>query len=100
MKPVNTEALSKWVGNVPPDVMSEMADIAPMLARLGYSPHDNPPDYTRPEPKESLYNYSQVRLKRNGEECRIQFSEQLPRFIFRKVGSNQALSVQGQFTKS
>ncbi|XP_028322744.1 tyrosylprotein sulfotransferase 1, like [Gouania willdenowi] len=59
MKPVNTDALSKWVGNIPSDVVSDMAEIAPMLARLGYDPQANPPDYTRPEPMVSQYNYSQ-----------------------------------------
>lgn len=63
MKPVNTEALSKWVGNIPPDVMSDMAEIAPMLARLGYDPHASPPDYTKPDPKVSPYNNSQVKLE-------------------------------------
>ncbi|XP_071750823.2 tyrosylprotein sulfotransferase 1, like [Centroberyx gerrardi] len=59
MKPVNTDALSKWVGHIPPDVLNDMAEIAPMLARLGYDPQANPPDYTRPEPIVSLFNYSQ-----------------------------------------
>lgn len=61
MKPVNTEALSKWVGHIPDDVISEMAEVAPMLARLGYDPQANPPDYKRPEPM-SPFNYSQVRV--------------------------------------
>lgn len=60
MKPVNTDALSTWVGHIPADVMSDMAEIAPMLARLGYDPHANPPDYTRSQPLESLSNHSQV----------------------------------------
>lgn len=60
MKPVNTDALSTWVGHIPADVMSDMAEIAPMLARLGYDPHANPPDYTRSQPLESLLNHSQV----------------------------------------
>ncbi|CAG5872527.1 protein-tyrosine sulfotransferase 1-like isoform 1-T5 [Menidia menidia] len=59
MKPVNTEALSKWVGHIPSDVVSDMAEIAPMLARLGYDPNANPPDYTKPEPMVSPQNYSQ-----------------------------------------
>lgn len=62
MKPVNTEALSKWVGQIPADVISEMAEIAPMLARLGYDPQANPPDYTKPEPMLSPFNSSQVRV--------------------------------------
>lgn len=63
MKPVNTDALSKWVGHIPSDVLSDMAEIAPMLARLGYDPHANPPNYTRPEPEASLFSFLQVRLK-------------------------------------
>lgn len=59
MKPVNTEALSKWVGNIPPDVINDMAEIAPMLARLGYDPHANPPDYTKAEPMASPLIHSQ-----------------------------------------
>lgn len=62
MKPVNTEALSKWVGHIPADVINEMAEIAPMLARLGYDPQANPPDYTKPEPMLSPFNSSQVRV--------------------------------------
>lgn len=65
MKPVNTDALSKWVGHIPADVISDMAEIAPMLARLGYDPHANPPDYTRPEPLVSSFNDSQVSLQAN-----------------------------------
>lgn len=45
IKPVNLEALSKWVGNIPDDVVRDMADIAPMLSILGYDPYANPPDY-------------------------------------------------------
>lgn len=62
MKPVNTEALSKWVGQIPADVISEMDEIAPMLSRLGYDPQANPPDYTKPEPMLSPFNSSQVRV--------------------------------------
>ncbi|XP_061073509.1 protein-tyrosine sulfotransferase 1 [Conger conger] len=51
IKPVNVEALSKWVGKIPGDVLRDMAAIAPMLARLGYDPHANPPNYGRPDPR-------------------------------------------------
>lgn len=49
IKPVNLEALSKWVGNIPDDVIRDMADIAPMLSILGYDPYANPPDYGKPD---------------------------------------------------
>jgi len=49
IKPVNLEALSKWVGHIPEDVIREMASVAPMLAVLGYDPHGNPPNYGDPD---------------------------------------------------
>ena len=68
IKPVNLEALTKWVGNIPEDVVHDMANIAPMLSVLGnfrkmfvtslvltlglfifalsgYDPYSNPPNY-------------------------------------------------------
>ncbi|XP_069669213.1 protein-tyrosine sulfotransferase [Periplaneta americana] len=49
IKPVNLEALTKWVGNIPDDVIRDMADIAPMLSVLGYDPYANPPAYGSPD---------------------------------------------------
>lgn len=49
IKPINIEALSKWVGHIPSDVVRDMASIAPMLATLGYDPNANPPDYGKPD---------------------------------------------------
>ncbi|XP_073985083.1 tyrosylprotein sulfotransferase isoform X3 [Rhodnius prolixus] len=49
IKPVNVEALSKWVGQIPPDVTRDMATVAPMLAKLGYDPNANPPNYGLPD---------------------------------------------------
>ena len=49
IKPINTDALNKWVGFYPPDVIRDMAQIAPMLARLGYDPAANPPIYGEPD---------------------------------------------------
>ncbi|XP_060529517.1 protein-tyrosine sulfotransferase [Cylas formicarius] len=49
IKPVNLEALAKWVGHIPDDVVRDMADIAPMLSVLGYDPYANPPNYGRPD---------------------------------------------------
>ncbi|MBN3281543.1 TPST1 sulfotransferase, partial [Polyodon spathula] len=51
IKPVNVEALSKWVGKIPQDVLRDMPVIAPMLAKLGYDPYANPPNYGRPDPR-------------------------------------------------
>ncbi|CAM4669987.1 hypothetical protein PO909_008284 [Leuciscus waleckii] len=49
VKPVNTDALFKWVGKIPADVVNDMANLAPMLSRLGYDPLANPPNYNKPE---------------------------------------------------
>lgn len=49
IKPINIEALSKWVGHIPPDVVKNMHKIAPMLAVFGYDPFANPPDYGKPD---------------------------------------------------
>ncbi|KAL3090204.1 hypothetical protein niasHS_006656 [Heterodera schachtii] len=38
IKPLNLDALNKWVGQVPEDVVSQMDEIAPMLRVLGYDP--------------------------------------------------------------
>lgn len=49
IKPINLEALTKWAGHIPDDVVKDMADIAPMLSVLGYNPYDNPPSYGKPD---------------------------------------------------
>lgn len=49
IKPVNLEALSKWVGHIPEDVVRDMAEIAPMLSVLNYDPYSNPPEYGQPD---------------------------------------------------
>ena len=45
IKPVNLEALTRWVGAIPEDVKRDMRTIAPMLERLGYDPSAAPPNY-------------------------------------------------------
>ena len=42
---MNVDALSKWVGKIPEDVVADMDSVAPMLRKLGYDPHANPPNY-------------------------------------------------------
>jgi hypothetical protein len=49
IKPINIEALSKWVGKIPSDIVKDMHNIAPMLSVLGYDPLANPPDYGKPD---------------------------------------------------
>ncbi len=46
---MNLEALSKWVGHIPDDVVEDMANIAPMLEKMGYDPLGNPPNYGKPD---------------------------------------------------
>ena len=63
IKPINLDALTTWVGTYPEvndsqfgilmkltkDVVDEMDEIAPMLAKLGYDPDANPPNYGVPD---------------------------------------------------
>lgn len=45
IKPVNSGALSTWVGHIPEEEVRDMPEIAPMLSVLGYDPYANPPIY-------------------------------------------------------
>jgi len=56
VKPVNADALSKWVGAIPDDVVREMDTIAPMLEKLGYNPKANPPKYGVPDQPPDVTN--------------------------------------------
>lgn len=49
IKPINVEALKKWQEHFPEDVLKNAADVAPMLARLGYDPYIYKPDYGSPD---------------------------------------------------
>lgn len=49
IKPINLEALSKWVPAIPMDVRRDMRAIAPMLQKLGYDPFAYPPNYGKPD---------------------------------------------------
>ncbi|KAJ7988377.1 hypothetical protein DPEC_G00322920 [Dallia pectoralis] len=51
IKPVYIEALTQWVGKIPPNMLADMDAIAPMLWRLGYDPRANPPNYGEPDPR-------------------------------------------------
>ena len=39
------------MGQFPPDVVRDMAELAPMLQVLGYDPEANPPAYGQPDPE-------------------------------------------------
>lgn len=49
IQPIHIMALKKWVGHIPKDVEAKMADIAPMLSKLGYDPYDTNPSYGNAE---------------------------------------------------
>uniref|UniRef100_A0A1B6MNI1 Protein-tyrosine sulfotransferase n=1 Tax=Graphocephala atropunctata TaxID=36148 RepID=A0A1B6MNI1_9HEMI len=49
IKPINIVPLDKWVGFYSQDIVDEMDQIAPMLAKLGYNPKANPPNYGVPD---------------------------------------------------
>ena len=49
IKPINVDALTAWVGHYPQDVLADMAELAPSLAKFGYDPQANPPHYGTPD---------------------------------------------------
>ena len=82
IKPVNLEALNKWVGNLPADVVKDMAKIAPMLRTLGYDPEANPPNYGKPDPKvadNTLHIQQNVEFWKQREEELLKRDKSLPR---------------------
>lgn len=64
IKPINIEALSKWVGHIPADVVDDMEHIAPMLQNLGYDPNGNPPNYGEPD-SFVMQNMNELNKNRN-----------------------------------
>jgi len=69
VKPVNLEALSKWVGMMPDDVIEDMANIAPMLEKMGYDPDGNPPKYGTPD-DEVVKNTNEINAHKDDWEKR------------------------------
>ncbi|KAK0425725.1 hypothetical protein QR680_009346 [Steinernema hermaphroditum] len=65
VKPVNLDALSKWVNFYSADILKDMADIAPMLETLGYDASANPPNYGKPD--EAVVRKTQD-IHQNGEK--------------------------------
>ena len=49
VQPINTAALTEWVGTFPETVVMRMSRIATMLEVLGYDPMKNPPNYGLPD---------------------------------------------------
>jgi len=44
-KQINPEALSKWVGQIPDDILQNLETIAPMLNMMGYTSNSDQPNY-------------------------------------------------------
>lgn len=45
VKPINLEALTKWIGHMPNDVKKDLDTLAPMLKKLGYDTKAEVPTY-------------------------------------------------------
>ncbi|XP_077995741.1 protein-tyrosine sulfotransferase 1-like [Glandiceps talaboti] len=87
VKPVNIGALSTWVGHIPEDTLADMTEVAPMLAKLGYDPMANPPEYGQPDdmvknytilikdnklfPDSAIPKDAQERVRKNEEALRL-----------------------------
>uniref|UniRef100_A0A1I8A8Z7 Protein-tyrosine sulfotransferase n=1 Tax=Steinernema glaseri TaxID=37863 RepID=A0A1I8A8Z7_9BILA len=54
VRPVNEDSLYKWTNFYSADVINDMSLIAPMLAKLGYDPTANPPNYGTPDDNPTL----------------------------------------------
>ena len=80
VKPVNLEALSKWVGMMPDDVVEDMANIAPMLEKMGYDPNGNPPNYGTPD-EEVVKNTNDVKAHAEDWEKQGELAKQLSKKI-------------------
>lgn len=95
IKPINLEALSKWVGQIPEDVVRDMAKVAPMLSELGYDPMANPPNYGRPD---SFVLNNTLQIKRETAEWRArelelaQHRDAIRRGAIRRRAEEDALS--------
>lgn len=78
VRPLYQEALTKWVGQIPDDVIGDMANIAPMLATLGYDPAANPPTYAIPEnePRQQLYPEEQRQEQQEQQQEQQQLQQE------------------------
>jgi len=64
VKPINLEALTRWVGHIPQDVKREIDILAPMLRKLGYDTQSDRPLYGTPD---QLVVDNMNRLRQNAE---------------------------------
>jgi len=64
IKPVNMEALGRWVNFIPEDVRRDIRKIAPMLSRLGYDADAYPPTYGQAD---AIVTNNTIQIKMNEE---------------------------------
>ena len=64
VKPINLEALTKWIGHIPVDVLKELDTLAPMLKKLSYDTQSATPSYGTAD---QLVLDNMNRLKENEE---------------------------------
>ena len=64
IKPINLEALTKWIDTFPNDVKDEIDNLAPMLKKLGYDTQSDIPTYGIPD---QLVLDNMKKLKENAE---------------------------------
>ncbi|CAF2604629.1 unnamed protein product [Rotaria sp. Silwood2] len=64
IKPINLEALTKWIGHIPNDVKQELDILAPMLKKLGYDTKSEVPSYGNADP---LVLENMNKLKQNAD---------------------------------
>ena len=48
-KPLYIDSLTAWIGKIPKDVEADIAEIAPMIGKLGYDLSSTSPSYGRPD---------------------------------------------------
>uniref|UniRef100_A0A336LN86 Protein-tyrosine sulfotransferase n=1 Tax=Culicoides sonorensis TaxID=179676 RepID=A0A336LN86_CULSO len=85
IKPINLEALNKWEGQLPDDVVRDMPQIAPMLRVLGYNPFENKGNYGDSSAwvKENTY-----KIKENSEMWDQKAKQLLKQSSHNKFNSN------------
>ncbi|CAF0953679.1 unnamed protein product [Rotaria sordida] len=64
IKPINLEALTKWIGHIPNDVKQDLDILAPMLKQLGYDTKSDVPSYGNAD---QLVLDNMNRLKQNAD---------------------------------
>lgn len=64
VKPINLDALTKWIDRFPKEIKSELDTLAPMLKKLGYDTQSDKPNYGAAD---QLVLANMNELKKNAE---------------------------------